>query len=311
MALAPACPPDDATATDGAHLLARGYERLTALCEPLRLDVRRAPEPSPDPTPGSRPPATARPHDSNSSDVPSIQRDARHSLEELAAEPALLAAFLDAEEARIAAGGDAAPRRHVVAARALHGCLWSVSLLLSGPWYLDRRVPLLGPGAVRLDLAGNRYEVTPGGFVCLPGDPAAHVPGVVTVSDEEALRTELRDGFAALVRPLLAAIGPWFRRGPRALWGMAGDDLVSGIWSLGRALGEEERAARQAGDVLPYAVEPFPAGADFRRLEGGSGRGHLTRTRTGCCLYYAIRPAEACGTCPRTGDAERLRRLEC
>ena len=33
------------------------------------------------------------------------------------------------------------------------------------------------------------------------------------------------------------------------------------------------------------------------------------RPRLGCCLHYTIRPAEACLTCPRTGDDERLRRL--
>ncbi|MEJ8672392.1 (2Fe-2S)-binding protein [Streptomyces sp. MS1.AVA.1] len=27
-------------------------------------------------------------------------------------------------------------------------------------------------------------------------------------------------------------------------------------------------------------------------------------------MYYTIRPDEACGTCPRTCDAERLRRLQ-
>ncbi|MFI2026630.1 (2Fe-2S)-binding protein [Streptomyces buecherae] len=309
LALAPACPPDDATAPTCAHLLARGYERLAALCEPLHLDVRWPTE-APTPTPGAAYPFAEHAARVSEADDLSAAEPHRPTLEQLATDTGLLAAFLDAEATRIAAGGDAVPRRHAVAARALHGCLWSVSLLLSGVWYLERRVPLLDQRAVRCDLSSNRYEVSPGGFLCLPDDPAAGLPGVRTVPDEEALRAELRDGFAALVGPLLAAIGPWFRRGPRALWGMAGDDLVSGIWTLGRLLGEEEHAARLAGEVLPHAIAPYPDGAGFRRLTGATGRAHLTRTRTGCCLYYAIRPAEACGTCPRTGDAERLRRLE-
>ncbi|MBB5934019.1 (2Fe-2S)-binding protein [Streptomyces zagrosensis] len=318
LALAPACPPDDATATDCARLLARGYERLAALCEPLRLDVRwpgtrTGHEPY---TTRQRPTtqvvgSVSKAHSADTlTDAPSASVHARYSVQQLASEPELLAGFLDAEASRIAADHVPVPRRHVVAARALHSYLWSVSLLLSGPWYLDRRVPVLGPRAVRSELVGDRYEVTPGGFICLPDDPAARLPGVQIAPDEAALGAALRDGFAELVRPLLVAIAPAYRRGPRALWGMAGDDLVSGIWSLGRTLGEEERAVRLAGEVLPYGIAPFPDGANFRRLAGSDGRTHLTRTRTGCCLYYAIQPAEACGTCPRTGDAERLRRLE-
>jgi ferric iron reductase protein FhuF len=91
---------------------------------------------------------------------------------------------------------------------------------------------------------------------------------------------------------------------------MVGDDLVSGIWYLGRALGREDDAVRAATALLPEAVAPYPAGADFRVLTGADGRRHPTRTRTGCCLFYTIRPGEACATCPRTCDAERLRRLE-
>ncbi len=299
LALAPACPPDDATAPNCAHLLARGYEPLAALCEPLHLDVRWLTE-APTPTPGTAYRFAEHNGDRIEADAPSGVATHRPVLEQLATEPNVLAAFLDAEEVRAAT-----PSR-----RALHGCLWSVSLLLSRVWYLERRVPLLDQRAVRCDLSSNRYEVTPGGFRCLPDDPAAGLPGLRTVPDEEALRAELRDAFAALVGPLLAAIGPWSRRGPRALWGMAGGDLVSGIWTLGRLLGEEERGARLAGEVLPHAIAPYPDGAGFRHLTGATGRRHLTRTRTGCCLYYAIRPAEACGTCPRTGDAERLRRLE-
>lgn len=343
LALAPACPPDAdanadsaAAAADCAHLLVRGYERLAALVEPLCLDIRQ-PVPPPAPTsyatrapyaePGPPAPyaepiphATPAPYAEstavstgelhNQSDRQSAPLTDRPSLEELATVPEALAAFLDAEAARIAVDHPGAPRPHVVAARALHGALWSVSLLLSGPWYLERRVPLLAPHAVRHDLTRNRYEVTPGGFACLPGDRAAGLPGVRVMPDEEALRGALRDGLADLVQPLLTAIAPVFRRGPRALWGMAGDDLLSGVWTLGRALGEEEHAVRVAGELLPYAIAPYPAGADFRRLTGRAGRTHLTRTRTGCCLYYAIRPAEPCGTCPRTGDTERLRRLE-
>jgi hypothetical protein len=228
----------------------------------------------------------------------------------LAGDEAALDAFIDAEAARIAARHGRAPRRDVAVSRALHDYLWSVSLLMSGPWYLERRVPRIAPQDVRLLLATAEFELVPGtDFACLPGDPAAGSPGARVVADEEALRGELRAAVADHVRPLLTAVGPQARRGQRALWGMAGDDLVSGIWYLGRMLGQEERALQAATELLPTAVAPFPGGADFRRLTTPDGRRHPTRTRIGCCMYYAVEADQACATCPRTCDAERLRRL--
>ncbi|MFI6289162.1 (2Fe-2S)-binding protein [Streptomyces sp. NPDC051018] len=229
---------------------------------------------------------------------------------ELAYHPGLLDAFLEAERGRIRERYGHSARPDVVASRALHGYLWAACLLIAGPWYLDRRVPALAPADVRVSRTTDALAVVPGGFTCLPEDPAAGLPGVRVVVDEEALRAELRAAVASHVRPLLAAMGPRLRRGPRALWGMVGDDLVSAIWHLGRRLDEEERAVTEAGRLLPGPVAPFLGGADFRRLTGREGRSYPTRTRMGCCLYYTIRPAEACATCPRTCDGERLRRLE-
>ncbi|MEV0221871.1 (2Fe-2S)-binding protein [Streptomyces sp. NPDC050704] len=222
-----------------------------------------------------------------------------------------LAAFVEAEAVRIEDRYDHTPRRDVAASRALHDYLWSVGLLMSGVWHLTGRVPRIRPEDVRLDLDSGVFEITPGpDLACLFDDPVATRPGVLTVPHEEALRAELRVAVADHMGPLLSAIAPHIRRGPRALWGMVADDLVSGIWYLGRVLGQEPDAVRAAGALLPSAVPPFPGGADFRDLTGSDGRQHTTRTRTGCCLYYTIRPAEACSTCPRTCDAERLRRIE-
>ncbi|WP_442816687.1 iron-sulfur protein [Streptomyces sp. NBC_01304] len=237
---------------------------------------------------------------------------------ELTARPELVDAFLQAEVARIQHEFGHTPRMDVAASRLMHHYLWSVSLLMSGPWYLARRVPRVRPRDVYVHLPTADLAFAPGGFACLPDDPAAALPGVKVVAHEEALRAELRSAVADHMRPLLAAVGPHMRRGPRAQWGMVGDDLVSGIWYLGRMLGQEERSVRAATELLPSGIAPFPAGADFRRLRGSEGRSHLTRTRAGCCLYYAIRPSaesgrptpQACLTCPRTCDAERVRRLE-
>ena len=229
----------------------------------------------------------------------------------LARDPRVLDAWIGSESARVRARHGDAPRPDVAASRTLHTYLWSVSLLIAGPWYLERRVPRLTPDEVGLDHAADFFEIVPGtDFACLPDDPAAGAPGARVVAHEEALCAELRAAVADHVRPLLAAVGSRVRRGSRALWGMAADDLVSALTHVGRALGRERHAAEEATRVLPGPVPPFPGGAAFRDLPGTGGRRHLTRTRLGCCMYYALADAEACVTCPRTCDAERVRRLE-
>jgi len=183
------------------------------------------------------------------------------------------------------------PRAHVAASRLLHHYLWSAALLAAGPWYLDGRVPRLHAADLWIDPATGDLALRPGRWAR---------------GDETALRQTL----AAHLGPVLAAFQPYVRRGPRALWGMAADDLASAIWHLGKALDQEDHAIAVATAVLPGDTPPFPGAAAFRPLPARSGRTHWTRTRAGCCLYYAIDPATPCITCPRTCDAERLRRLE-
>ncbi|WP_405020113.1 (2Fe-2S)-binding protein [Kitasatospora sp. NBC_00070] len=202
-----------------------------------------------------------------------------------------LDALVAAEAARIEAAHGTAPRAHVAGSRLLHHYLWSAGLLFSGPWYLTGELPVLRPEDVWIEIATGDLLVRPSGSA--PADEAG-----------------LRAAVAAHVEPVLTAFQPIVKRGPRALWGMVTDDLVSGIWYLGRMLGEEAYAVRVAEAVLPGDTVPFPGAADFRRLAGTEGRSHLTRTRLGCCLYYAVQPPDACVTCPRTCDADRVRRLE-
>ncbi|MEV6750967.1 (2Fe-2S)-binding protein [Streptomyces sp. NPDC051214] len=282
LTVAPDLAPD-ATALSPAALLAATYRRLTAHCETLAV-------------------AVARPD--------SFAGQGWVTGAELTSHHGAMEAFVAAEAARIRRDHDHTPRPDVAASRALHGYLWSVSLLMSGAWYLERRVPRIRPQDVRVHLETGAFEIVPGSFACFPDDPAAGLPGTRVLADEESLRVELRAAVVAHMQPLLSAIGPRLRRGQRALWGMAGDDLISGIWYLGRVLGQEDEALRAVDALLPGPVEPFPGGAAFRHLTARDGERYPTRTRLGCCLYYTIRAAEACGTCPRVCDAERLRRLE-
>ncbi|MFE6747572.1 (2Fe-2S)-binding protein [Kitasatospora purpeofusca] len=230
-----------------------------------------------------------------------------YSATELATDPDALAGALAGEAARIApvaAEHGTAPRPHVAASRLLHHYLWSVCVLIAGPWRLTGRVP-------SIDGANLWFHAPTGDFALRPD---AHV----TLPGEDELRAELRAAVVAHVEPLLAAFAAPTRRGTRALWGMVSDDLASAIWYLGKRLDEsagsvlpveEDAAVAAATAVLPGYTEPLLGAADFRVLCGEDGRTHHTRTRLGCCLYYAIEPGRACVTCPRTGDEERLRRL--
>lgn len=216
------------------------------------------------------------------------------SFADVATDPEALSTVLDGESARILAAHGRTARPDVVASRLLHRYLWSAGLLISGPWYLSSQVP---------KLAADRLWTNPvtGVLALAPGD-------FTETAEPQAVRASV-ERFA---RPLLDAFQPGLRRGPHALWGMVGDDLVAGVWYLGRKLDEEQRAVRKAEALLPGpgAARPFPGGADFRTLRSASGRTYLTRTRTGCCLHYTIQPTKTCRTCPRLCDTERLHRLE-
>ncbi|MBB1243540.1 iron-sulfur protein [Streptomyces durbertensis] len=200
-------------------------------------------------------------------------------------------------------------RPDVVASFGLHRYAWPATLLITFPWYLHRRVPRLPAGTVAFHREAGRLAVRTGPFACLPDDPAAAAPGARVVADEEALAEEVRSAVAEHLAPVLDGFRPRMRRRPRALWGVASDEIVEGLWYVGRLLGEERHAMAEAERLLPGATGPFPSGAGFRELHAPDGTAHPTRTRANCCLFYTLRPREACVTCPRTCDSERIARL--
>lgn len=207
------------------------------------------------------------------------------------------------------------PRPDVAAALALHRYAWPACLLFTVPWFVSRRVPRLPVADVSFQRAAGRMTVWPRSFACLPGDPAAALPGARVAADEAALREELRAALAEHLAPVLDAFRPLMRRGPRALWGMATDEITEGLWRIGQLMGEEERAAADLAALLPGGTTPYAGGASFRELTASGGTDGpspipaRTRDRLACCLFYTISPADACTTCPRTCDADRIRRL--
>ncbi|MFJ9038114.1 (2Fe-2S)-binding protein [Streptomyces sp. NPDC102406] len=228
---------------------------------------------------------------------------------QLAEGGAALDAFLSWDDAQVLKDYGQRARPDVVASFGLHRYAWPACLLITVPWFLHRRVPRYPAANVSLQRALGRMAVRVTDFACLPGDPAASLPGAHVVPDEEALRAELRAAVAEHLEPVLTGFGPRMRRGPRALWGMATDEIVEGLWYVGHLLGEEERAMAELEELLPGTTKPYVGKAAFRELTGPNGESLPTRDRASCCLFYTLRPEDTCVTCPRTCDADRVARL--
>ncbi|MGW7098537.1 (2Fe-2S)-binding protein [Streptomyces sp. NPDC054838] len=229
------------------------------------------------------------------------------SAAELAAGGPALDGYLDWDAAQVVRDYGRPGRPDVVAGFGFHRYAWPACLLITVPWFLHRRVPR--PARVAFHRTLGRLAVHADGFACLPGDPAAALPGARVVPDEDALRREVREAVAGHLGPVLEGFGPRMRRGRRALWGMVTDEVVEGLWYAGQLLGEEERAVAELEALLPGSTAPYPTGAGFRTLPGPDGAPLPTRDRAGCCLFYTIRPEDTCLTCPRTCDTDRVARL--
>lgn len=192
-------------------------------------------------------------------------------------------------------------------------------------WYLDvpaytgglafgvaRRVPDLDQGSLAVHLAPGGW---PDGvallgdrFACLPDDPDADHPAADVVRDERALAQVLRDRVAAHARAFHSVYRPPVKIGSRQRWGMLTDVLDTALWTSGVQTGDEERGVRDAGLVLDGVHPPFTSGSRVYRLVDGCGRPRWTRRRESCCFLFHVPGAQACFTCPRVGDDERVAR---
>lgn len=220
-----------------------------------------------------------------------------------------LDAFMAWDEAQVLKDYGQRGRPDVIASFALHRYAWPATLLITLPWFLHRRVPRYPVQNVAFQRTLGRMAVRDAGFACLPGDPAASLPGARVVADEEALRAEVRASVAEHLGPLLDAFGPRMRRRSRGLWSVATDEIVEGLWYIAHLLGEERRATAELELLLPGATKPYVGTAGFRELTGPDGEPLPTRDRASCCMFYTLRPEDTCVTCPRTCDAERVARL--
>lgn len=226
------------------------------------------------------------------------------SAAELARGGPALAAFIAGDADRIEGEHGRAPRPDVAAGLALHRYLWPACLLFTVPWFLHRRVPRLPVEDVAFHPASGGFAVRTGQLTCLPGDAAHAGPGTTVIAATPvALRRALRAALAEHLGPVLRGFAPHVRRGPRALWRTATDEVVEGLWYIAQLLGEEERAVADLGALLP-------AGARFRAPVPEAdpcGSGGPSRDRLTCCLFYTVSPSGICSGCPRTADPARIR----
>ncbi|WP_329206149.1 (2Fe-2S)-binding protein [Streptomyces sp. NBC_00683] len=228
---------------------------------------------------------------------------------ELAEGGAALDAFLAWDDEQVLRDYGTQARPDVVASFGLHRYAWPACLLVTVPWFLHRRVPRIPVRDVSFQRALGHLTVRVREFACLPDDPAATLPGARIVPDDAALRAEVREAVAEHLGPVLDGFGPRMRRGKRALWGMATDEIVEGLWYIAHLLGEERRAMDELELLLPGTTKPYVGTAGFRELTGPDGEALPTRDRASCCLFYTLRPEDTCVTCPRTCDADRVRKL--
>ncbi|MGW9299748.1 (2Fe-2S)-binding protein [Streptomyces cyaneofuscatus] len=228
---------------------------------------------------------------------------------ELAAGGPAVDTFLAWDNAQVLRDYGQQARPDVVASFGLHRYAWPACLLVTVPWFLHRRVPRIPVEDVAFQRALGHLTVRVREFTCLPDDPAASLPGARVVPDEAALRAEVLAALTEHLEPVLTGFGPRMRRGKRALWGMATDEIVEGLWYVAHLLGEERRAMAELELLLPGTTKPYVGSAGFRELTGPEGQSLPTRDRASCCLFYTLRPEDTCVTCPRTCDADRVRKL--
>ena len=147
-------------------------------------------------------------------------------------------------------------------------------------------------------------------FWCLPDDPDASHPDADVVASEAALAAVLRCAVRAHADDFLAGYAGGAKLARRHLLGAFFDGLDTGVWYGGSAEVPAAPEVLQLGAlVLPGSTSEFADPSTVYRLTDARGREHLSRRRVGCCYYYKVSEnGEACATCPRVNDAERVER---
>lgn len=219
-------------------------------------------------------------------------------------------------------------RLHTTAVNTVGGALiqeyqWPLISTAVACFLVDRRVPDLQPAQVRLHLPDEEHgegeeadhthiAYTSGRFAALPDDPAADHPDATIVSDEDALREDLRTGlethFNWVIERLSAAVGC----NQRGLWLYVTDRLAS---TLAWLLQEQDQHVGLA--TINRAAAPFIRRADSPLSNKKVGffeltykeRTHVYLDRATCCYWYKTDGGDYCSTCPHRTKEDRHAQL--
>lgn len=175
----------------------------------------------------------------------------------------------------------------------------------------EGRVPDLAPANLALHLHRqgwlDRLALRSPAMAVLPADPAVGRPWVTVAPDLAVLRQRLAGGLVSHLHPLVEALRPRTRRGPRALWGLVADACAYAVIGVTHALGRPATWPAEAGALL--AAAPALRGTPRHLALEHAGTEHLFLRRSACCFAYRDGGYGFCATCPLLSEAEQQRRL--
>ncbi|MCQ2005276.1 (2Fe-2S)-binding protein [Rhizobium sp. NRK18] len=144
------------------------------------------------------------------------------------------------------------------------------------------------------------------------GMPARLELGVKSASvrpaSEGAVAPELERAFAPIIEALRARTG--FGRRPQ--WRIAADSIASAFLDVGRANGDQAKAADRVEAIVKTAGSPFANDAlAFVRVAASHGdASEIFRLRGGCCRYVKVEGGSLCPTCVLRDREEQLALLQ-
>jgi hypothetical protein len=123
----------------------------------------------------------------------------------------------------------------------------------------------------------------------------------------DALLGRLLESLITFTEPVIAAQHVWSGFSRHALWAMATSSWASQFASIGRQLGDEARAVREARAMFNLDSEIKRAAPHLYEVSSNEVRRTFQKMRA-CCLHCKNSNRRFCANCPIIPEAERLER---
>jgi hypothetical protein len=130
----------------------------------------------------------------------------------------------------------------------------------------------------------------------------------VRPASESTVAAELERAFAPIIEALRARTG--FGRRPQ--WRIAADSIASAFLDVGKANGDQAKAADLVEAIVKTDGSPFANDAlAFVRVAASNGdASEIFRLRGGCCRYVKVEGGNLCPTCVLRDREEQLALLQ-